>query len=98
MKPEKATFSRTELAQELERNLIGNRMLFGGNLVRQPAFMKLTEDNPQAIRKVGELQNSDRIMKNTLFLGTYPGLTTQMLDTEIKVIQSFIGRHGKSTS
>ena len=98
VKPEATTFSRTELAQELERNLIGNRMLFGGNLVRQPAFVKLTEDNPQAIRKVGDLQNSDRIMNNTLFLGTYPGLTSQMLDTEIKVIQAFVGRHGKSTS
>ena len=98
VKPEATTFSRTELAQELERNLIGNRMLFGGNLVRQPAFVKLTEDNPQAIRKVGDLQNSDRIMNNTLFLGTYPGLTPQMLHTEIKVIQAFVGRHGKSTS
>lgn len=48
-----APFSRTELAQELDRNRIGNRMLFGGNLLRQPAFVQLRSDNPQAMRVVG---------------------------------------------
>ena len=45
-----APFIRTELAQELDRNLIGNRMLFGGNLLRQPAFVQLRHDNPEAFR------------------------------------------------
>jgi CDP-6-deoxy-D-xylo-4-hexulose-3-dehydrase len=86
-----APFSRTELAQELDRNQIGNRMLFGGNLVRQPAFVQLRQDRPEALRVVGNLADSDRIMTNTLFLGTYPGLTTEMVQTEIGVIQSFAG-------
>ena len=84
-----ATFTRTELAQELDRNLIGNRMLFGGNLVRQPAFVHLKRDRPEAMRIVGDLGNSDQIMNNTLFLGTYPGLTAEMLEKEIAVVQSF---------
>ena len=84
-----ASFSRTELAQELDRNLIGNRMLFGGNLVRQPAFVQLRQDRPEAMRSVGDLRDSDQIMNNTLFLGTYPGLTAEMLEKEIAVIQLF---------
>ena len=84
-----AAFSRTELAQELDRNLIGNRMLFGGNLVRQPAFVQLKKDRPESMRTVGNLGDSDRIMNNTLFLGTYPGLTVEMLEKEISVIQLF---------
>jgi CDP-6-deoxy-D-xylo-4-hexulose-3-dehydrase len=84
-----ATFSRTELAQELDRNLIGNRMLFGGNLVRQPAFVQLRQDRPEALRVVGDLSDSDAIMNNTLFLGTYPGLSASMLEAEIAVISAF---------
>ena len=85
-----ATFSRTALAQELDRNLIGNRMLFGGNLLRQPAFVQLRQERPDALRVVGEMSGSDTIMETTLFLGTYPGLTMDMLLTEISVICSFI--------
>jgi CDP-6-deoxy-D-xylo-4-hexulose-3-dehydrase len=85
-----ATFSRTELAQELDRKLIGNRMLFGGNLLRQPAFVQLYNDNAAALRVVGEMAGSDEIMTNTLFLGTYPGLTSHMLCTEVYAISAFI--------
>jgi CDP-4-dehydro-6-deoxyglucose reductase, E1 len=85
-----APFTRTELAQELDRNLIGNRMLFGGNLVRQPAFVQLKQDRSEAMRITGSLVNSDQIMNNTLFLGTYPGLTKEMLQREIEVINAFI--------
>jgi len=82
-------FSRTALAQELDRCLIGNRMLFGGNLLRQPAFVQLRHDNPEALRVVGEMVGSDEIMGSSLFLGTYPGLTPAMLDREIQVISAF---------
>jgi len=86
-----AAFSRTELAQELDHNMIGNRMLFGGNLLRQPAFVELRQDRPDALRVVGEMTGSDQIMVSTLFLGTYPGLTTEMLQAEIGVIHAFVG-------
>jgi CDP-4-dehydro-6-deoxyglucose reductase, E1 len=85
-----APFSRTDLARELDAHGIGNRMLFGGNLVRQPAFVQLRQERPEAMRLVGELADSDVIMNNTLFLGTYPGLTKQMLQAEIGVIQAFV--------
>lgn len=85
-----APFSRTELAQELDRNKIGNRMLFGGNLLRQPAFVQLRRDRPEALRVVGEMAGSDEIMINSLFLGTYPGLTPSMLHAEIDVITQFV--------
>jgi len=85
-----APFSRTDLARKLDDNAIGNRMLFGGNLMRQPAFVQLKHDRPEALRQVGELADSDVIMNTTLFLGTYPGLTAEMLATEIGVIQTFV--------
>jgi CDP-6-deoxy-D-xylo-4-hexulose-3-dehydrase len=85
-----ASFSRTELAQELDRHQIGNRMLFGGNLLRQPAFVQLRHDQPEALRVVGEMLGSDEIMNGALFLGTYPGLTQAMLKQEIKVISDFL--------
>ncbi len=85
-----APFSRTELAQELDRNMIGNRMLFGGNLLRQPAFVELRQARPGALRVVGEMTGSDEIMAGTLFLGTYPGLTSGMLQAELQVIHAFL--------
>jgi len=86
---EDAPFTRTELAQELDRNKVGNRMLFGGNLVRQPAFVQLHRDNPNAMRVSGKLTGADRIMKQTMFLGTYPGLTPAMIEYMVKVIVDF---------
>lgn len=84
-----APFSRTELAQELDRHQIGNRMLFGGNLLRQPAFVQLSQDRPEAMRSVGEMLGSDKIMNNTLFLGTYPGLTGHMIKKTLSVIADY---------
>jgi CDP-6-deoxy-D-xylo-4-hexulose-3-dehydrase len=54
IKPE-APFTRTDLASHLDQHEIGNRMLFGGNLVRQPAFVQLKRDIPDAFRIVGEM-------------------------------------------
>ena len=84
-----APFSRTELAQELDRHQIGNRMLFGGNLLRQPAFVKLRRDRPEALRVVGVMEGSDDIINTTLFLGTYPGLCNQQLKYEVAIIDEF---------
>lgn len=93
VKPE-APFGRTDLARALDESKIGNRMLFGGNLVRQPAFVELKRQRPDSMRIVGELTDSDHIMNNTLFLGTYPGLTPEMLASEIAVINAFLmGEH-----
>jgi CDP-6-deoxy-D-xylo-4-hexulose-3-dehydrase len=84
------SFSRTDLARVLDAHAIGNRMLFGGNLLRQPAFVQLRKDNPMALRVIGEMEGADEIMNSTLFLGTYPGLTEAMLHAQTRVIVSFL--------
>lgn len=88
VRPE-APFTRTDLAQELDTHRIGNRMLFGGNLLRQPAFVQLREDNPEGLRIAASMEGSDEIMNTILFLGTYPGLTQAMLQKEVYVIRNF---------
>ncbi len=85
-----APFSRTELAEVLDKNKIGNRMMFGGNLIKQPAFVNLQKEAPGSFRVVSELKGSDSIMMNTLFLGTYPGLTSEMIDFEVDTIKQFV--------
>jgi CDP-6-deoxy-D-xylo-4-hexulose-3-dehydrase len=88
-----APFTHTQLARHLEANKIGNRMLFGGNLLRQPAFVQLKRDRPQAFRVVGDCPGADEIMQQALFLGTFPGLTPAMLDFEIATIRAFVRSH-----
>ena len=87
-----APFRNTDLARVLDAAKVGNRMLFGGNLVRQPAFLQLSKDRPDALRIVGSLDGADRLMNQSLFLGTYPGLTDAMMDYEIGVIHQFVAR------
>ena len=88
---ENAPFGRTDFARHLDEKKIGNRMLFGGNLVRQPAFVRLRADRPDALRVVGDLPGADAIMNRSIFIGTYPGLTKEQLDYEIDVIKAFCG-------
>jgi CDP-6-deoxy-D-xylo-4-hexulose-3-dehydrase len=89
---ESAPFTRTDLARRLDERKIGNRMLFGGNLLRQPAFLQLRRDNPAAVRVVGDLAGADAIMNRTIFIGTYPGLTQPMHDYMIDTIRAFAER------
>lgn len=84
-----APFSRTEFARHLDEHRIGNRMLFGGNLLRQPAFVQLRKDRPESFRVVGEMTGADRIMNESIFIGVYPGLTKEMLDYVIETIERF---------
>lgn len=74
---------RSELVQFLEAEKIETRQLFGGNILRQPAFIN-TEH-----RTYGDLHNSDTIMKNTLFVGVFPRLTEPMLEHIIKSFGQF---------
>jgi CDP-6-deoxy-D-xylo-4-hexulose-3-dehydrase len=88
IRPE-APFTRTELAQHLDAAKIGNRMLFGGNLVRQPAFVELAASRPEAMRVIGTLEGADRLMREALFIGVYPGLTDAMLDYVVEQMLAF---------
>ena len=85
-----APFNRLELARFLEARKIGNRGLFGGNLVRQPVFMELAQERPGAFRVLGDLPGADRLMNDSLFVGIYPGLTRPMLDYIAESIHDFV--------
>jgi CDP-4-dehydro-6-deoxyglucose reductase, E1 len=74
-----APFTRREFVARLDQARIGSRMLFGGNLVRQPAFATLRRNRPGAFRVVGDLAGADQIMNEAVFVGVYPGLTDAML-------------------
>jgi CDP-6-deoxy-D-xylo-4-hexulose-3-dehydrase len=85
-----APFSNSQLGNFLDDMKIGNRMLFGGNLLKQPVFVELKKDRPDAFRVIGENVGADTLMNQALFLGTYPGLTHEMMDYVIKVIHEFV--------
>jgi CDP-6-deoxy-D-xylo-4-hexulose-3-dehydrase len=88
---EGAPFTHSELGRHLDGKKIGNRMLFGGNLLKQPVFVQLRKERPTAIRMPLEsYPGADEIMNTALFLGTYPGLTPAMLDYEIETIRNFV--------
>jgi CDP-6-deoxy-D-xylo-4-hexulose-3-dehydrase len=77
--------TRNEIAQELNEKKIGTRLLFGGNLLRQPAFI----GTPR--RVIGNLVNTDRVMTDTFWIGVWPGLSIEMLDYMIEQIHEIIG-------
>jgi CDP-6-deoxy-D-xylo-4-hexulose-3-dehydrase len=90
VKPE-APFSSADLGRHLAEQGVGTRMLFGGNLLRQPAFVQLKQDRPDAIRlAVADLSGADQLMEQAIFLGTYPGLTEEMIDREVEMIWDFV--------
>jgi len=78
---EGAPFTRRDLVQYLDAKRIQTRQLFGGNLVRQPAYKDIR------FRVVGELKNSDRAMNQAFWIGVYPGLTPEMLAYIIETIR-----------
>lgn len=80
---EDAPFKRDELTRYLNDKFIETRNLFAGNMVRQPAFIG------KKYRIAKHLNNSDFIMNNTFFLGTYPGNTSEKLDYIEKVVDTF---------
>jgi CDP-6-deoxy-D-xylo-4-hexulose-3-dehydrase len=83
---EDAPFSRDAVIQTLEQKRIGTRLLFGGNLVRQPAYQHVN------YRVVGDLKNTDFVMRNVFWVGVFPGLSEQMLDHIVDTFAEFIGR------
>jgi CDP-6-deoxy-D-xylo-4-hexulose-3-dehydrase len=81
---ESAPFRRDELIRALEARKIGTRLLFAGNLLRQPAYKDCE------YRVVGELPNTDFVMNQVFWIGVYPGLTTEMLDFAAETITGFV--------
>ena len=80
-----AGVNRVDLLQYLDQHKIGTRLLFAGNLTRQP-YMK-----GRNFRISGELTNTDIVMNDTFWIGVYPGLSKEMLDFVIAKIEAFFG-------
>jgi len=82
-----AGFTRNDIVRFLEDKNIETRMLFGGNILKQPGFRNIRH------RIVGELRNTDIILNNTMFLGVYPGMTREQLDFVIASLHEFFRAH-----
>ncbi len=83
VRPE-APFSRRDLIGYLESRKIGTRLLFGGNLLRQPAYRAVPH------RVVGPLANTDLVMANTFWIGVYPGISETMVDYVVDEMRTFV--------
>jgi CDP-4-dehydro-6-deoxyglucose reductase, E1 len=81
-----APFSRNQVTAYLEEHKIATRLLFGGNLVRQPAY------RDRNFRIAGSLENTDFVMNQVFWIGIYPGITEAMLDYTLENFHAFCGR------
>jgi CDP-6-deoxy-D-xylo-4-hexulose-3-dehydrase len=64
-------------------------MLFAGNLIKHPCFDKMRETK-EGFRVIGQLSNTNRIMKDTFWVGVYPGMTDEMTDYMAKCIRQAV--------
>jgi CDP-6-deoxy-D-xylo-4-hexulose-3-dehydrase len=81
---EGAKVSRNDVVKFLEKNKIGTRLLFAGNLLRQPLYQTVEK------RVIGELKNTDKIMNDTFWIGVYPALNKEHLDYVAKKIEEVL--------
>jgi len=80
-------FSRRNLLEYLEQNNIGTRLLFAGNILRQPALT----NNDIKYRIAGDLIITDKIMADTFWIGVWPGITRENIELIIKLLKTYIG-------
>lgn len=85
----KEGIDREQVVRYLEKHGVQTRMLFAGNIIKHPCFDELRQDKT-AYRVVGELNNTDRIMRDTFWIGVYPGMTDKKLDYMIDVLKSSV--------
>lgn len=81
---ENVGFTRNDLTSFLERNKIETRNLFGGNLIRQPAYLDIGK------RVAGDLKNTDFVMNNTFFIGVFPGIDDVQIDYVSDIFYQFM--------
>jgi CDP-6-deoxy-D-xylo-4-hexulose-3-dehydrase len=84
---EDAPFTRNQIVQHLENSKVATRMLFGGNLTKQPAY------NGKEHRIVSKLKNTNYIMKNSFWIGVYPGITEEMLKYVVGVFEDYLKKY-----
>lgn len=81
-----APFTRDDITKYLEGNKIGTRLLFAGNVIKQPCF---TKENYE-YRTIGTLENTDKIMTSTFWIGIWPGIDDDCIEYIYYTIESFI--------
>jgi CDP-6-deoxy-D-xylo-4-hexulose-3-dehydrase len=84
-----APFTRTELQRYLENHQVGTRLLFAGNLARQPAYADVS------YRIAGDLRCTDVAMSSSFWIGVYPGITDEMVGYVLDTFDTFIRRAGR---
>ena len=82
-----APFTRNKLTEYLEKNMIGTRNIFSGNLLRHPAYLGLK------YKTAGRIVNADIVMNNAFWLGVWPGITKEMINYTKEIIKRFIGNY-----
>lgn len=76
---------RDSIIQYIESKGIQTRMLFAGNLIKHPCFEQM-RSSKKGFRIIGDLKNTNRIMRDTFWIGVYPGMTEEMIDYMAKTI------------
>lgn len=81
--------SRNSLVEKLESQQIQTRMLFAGNLIKHPCFDEMRKTG-KGFRVVGDLRNTNRIMNDTFWIGVYPGMSEEMVESMVQCIRKGI--------
>lgn len=83
---ESSSLVREDLLRHLDQQKIGTRLMFAGNILRQPAYLNTD------FRVYGKLETADLIMKNSFWIGLHPSLSIEMLEHTIKSIKEFVSK------
>lgn len=89
---EEAGFTRGEITQHLENNNIQTRNLFSGNYIKHPCFDEMRREK-KGYRVIGSLENTERIMNQSFWIGVYPGMNQEKLDYMVETIRKFVEEH-----
>lgn len=81
---------RNEVTKYIESKNVQTRLLFSGNIIKQPCFNEIRDT--EAYRVIGSLENSDFVVSNTFWVGVYPGMTDAMIDYMSQVIKEAVNR------